>query len=452
MKIRERIESLTDEMLDNLSRLVKYNSVEAPALPGKPFGEAPAAVLKEALEIADSMGLETKNLDNYCGYAQIGEGKDIVALVAHLDIVPAGEGWDTDPFTMTRKGNTVYGRGVSDDKGGAIASLYTLKLIKESGIPLNKRIRVILGCNEETGSLCMEHYSQVEEPVTMGFTPDGEFPCIHGEKGMLKMTAYSKNTKIISMNGGFVSNAVCNHCITEVSANDVNCERLKKALADTALASFEVTESDGIIRIDACGVAAHASTPLLGVNAAACTMQALANAGMQDDFVDYYNEHIGMSCDGAGYGVKLSDEYGVLTLCNGIVKTEDGVISCTVDIRVPVTYSPEQMKQLLAGRLEDEKGITKIDDMVAPLFYPADSPLVSALYDAYVKVTGDSENKPKVIGGGTYAKHLPGIIAFGCEFVGTDNHIHDANERLDIDELKKQVEIYVQGVENLLAL
>ena len=452
MKIRERIESLTDEMLDNLSRLVKYNSVEAPALPGKPFGEAPAAVLKEALEIADSMGLETKNLDNYCGYAQIGEGKDIVALVAHLDIVPAGEGWDTDPFTMTRKGNTVYGRGVSDDKGGAIASLYTLKLIKESGIPLNKRIRVILGCNEETGSLCMEHYSQVEEPVTMGFTPDGEFPCIHGEKGMLKMTAYSKNTKIISMNGGFVSNAVCNHCITEVSANDVNCERLKKALADTALASVDVTETDGIIKIDACGVAAHASTPLLGVNAAACTMQALANAGMQDDFVDYYNEHIGMSCDGAGYGVKLSDEYGVLTLCNGIVKTEDGVISCTVDIRVPVTYSPEQMKQLLAGRLEDEKGITKIDDMVAPLFYPADSPLVSALYDAYVKVTGDSENKPKVIGGGTYAKHLPGIIAFGCEFVGTDNHIHDANERLDIDELKKQVEIYVQGVENLLAL
>ncbi len=452
MEIRERIESLTDEMLDNLSRLVKYNSVEAPALPGKPFGEAPAAVLKEALEIADSMGLETKNLDNYCGYAQIGEGKDIVALVAHLDIVPAGEGWDTDPFTMTRIGNTVYGRGVSDDKGGAIASLYTLKLIKESGIPLNKRIRVILGCNEETGSLCMEHYSQVEEPVTMGFTPDGEFPCIHGEKGMLKMTAYSKNTKIISMNGGFVSNAVCNHCITEVSANDVNCERLKKALADTALASFEVTESDGIIRIDACGVAAHASTPLLGVNAAACTMQALANAGMQDDFVDYYNEHIGMSCDGAGYGVKLSDDYGVLTLCNGIVKTEDGVISCTVDIRVPITYSPEQMKQLLAGRLEDEKGITKIDDMVAPLFYPADSQLVSALYDAYVKVTGDSENKPKVIGGGTYAKHLPGIIAFGCEFVGTDNHIHDANERLDIDELKKQVEIYVQGVENLLAL
>ncbi len=452
MEIRERIESLTDEMLDNLSRLVKYNSVEAPALPGKPFGEAPAAVLKETLEIADSMGLETKNLDNYCGYAQIGEGKDIVALVAHLDIVPAGEGWDTDPFTMTRKGNTVYGRGVSDDKGGAIASLYTLKLIKESGIPLNKRIRVILGCNEETGSLCMEHYSQVEEPVTMGFTPDGEFPCIHGEKGMLKMTAYSKNTKIISMNGGFVSNAVCNHCITEVSANDVNCERLKEALADTALASVDVTETDGIIKIDACGVAAHASTPLLGVNAAACTMQALANAGMQDDFVDYYNEHIGMSCNGAGYGVKLSDDYGVLTLCNGIVKTEDGVISCTVDIRVPVTYSPERMKQLLAGRLEDEKGITKIDDMVAPLFYPADSPLVSALYDAYVKVTGDSENKPKVIGGGTYAKHLPGIIAFGCEFVGTDNHIHDANERLDIDELKKQVEIYVQGVENLLAL
>ena len=450
--MKDTIHEMTDKMLEDLASLVKYNSVEGEALPGMPFGEAPAAVLKEALQIADSMGFKTKNLDNYCGYAEIGEGKDLIGLVAHLDIVPAGEGWNTDPFTMTRIGDRVYGRGVSDDKGAAIASLYALKLLKESGITLNKRVRVILGCNEETGSKCMDHYNKVEEALTSGFTPDGEFPGIHGEKGMIRMTAYSKNTRIISMNGGFVGNAVCNRCKTVIPADAADPEKLKAALSDTQLVSYEVTEENGTIVIDAHGVAAHASTPLLGVNAAGCTMQALAQAGMKDDFVEYYNSHIGTSCDGAGYNLKIQDEYGDLTLCNGIVKTENGVISCTIDIRVPVTYKEEQLRKLTAPYLEDEKGVTVINHIVDSLFFPIDSPLVQALYSAYVEVTGDTASKPTVIGGGTYAKHIPGIIAFGCEWMDNENHIHDANESLKVEELELQVEIYLQAIKNLLAM
>lgn len=450
MNIRERIGELTEDMLQDLAALVRYNSERGEAKPGMPFGEGPAGVLKEALDIAQRMGLETKNLDNYCGYAQIGSGKEIIAMVAHLDVVPAGEGWDTDPFTLTRRDDTVYGRGVSDDKGAAIASLYTLKLLQELQIPLNKRIRVILGCNEETGSQCMAHYNEVEEPVTAGFTPDGEFPGIHGEKGMMRMTAYSRNTKIRSMNGGFVSNAVCSRCETIVSSEDVDAGRLRDALSATPLTSFEVTEKDGELTIRAEGVAAHASTPLLGVNAAGWTMQALAQAGMEDDFIEYYNSHIGVLCDGSGYGLKISDAYGELTLNNGIVKTEDGVISCTLDLRVPVTYSEQQMRELPAPFLADEKGCTVIDNTAPPLFYPEDHPLVKSLYDAYVRVTGDESHKPRVIGGGTYAKSIPGIIAFGCEWMDADNHIHDANEMLKIPELQKQVEIYIEAVKNLL--
>ena len=309
MEIKKRIEELTKDMLQDLADLVKYNSEQGEARPGQPFGEGPAGVLTEALKMAERMGFETRNLDNYCGYAQIGSGKEIVGIAAHLDVVPAGEGWDTDPFCLTRKGDTVYGRGVSDDKGAAVASLYALKLIKESGVPLNKRIRLIFGCNEETGSRCMEHYNQVEEPVTVGFTPDGEFPGIHGEKGMLKMTAFSRKTKILSMDGGFVSNAVCSRCTTKVSAADVNEESLRAALAATELKTYQVTAQNGILEIYAEGAAAHASTPLLGINAAGCTMQALAEAGMKDDFVEYYNSHIGTACDGAGYGLKIRDEY-----------------------------------------------------------------------------------------------------------------------------------------------
>ena len=450
MDIKERIEELTEEMLSDLALLVRHDSQLGEAKEGMPFGEGPAAALEEALKIADRMGFETKNLDNYCGYAQIGSGKDIIALVAHLDIVPPGEGWNSDPFTLTRADDTVFGRGVSDDKGGAIASLYTLKLLKESGMQLDKRIRLILGCNEETGSRCMAHYNEVEEPVTAGFTPDGSFPGIHGEKGMLKMTARSKHTKIVSINGGFVSNAVCQRCTAVVRAEDVDAGRLSEKLKETSLTSFDISVSDGLVYVEAIGESAHASTPLLGVNAAGCIMKALAKAGMKDDFVEYYNTHIGTECNGAGYGLMISDDYGSLTLNNGIVRMEDGIISCTIDIRFPVTYSIGQIKELCAPYLEDDKGVTAIDHMEKPLFYPEDSALVTSLYDAYVEVTGDKSLKPMVIGGGTYAKYIPGIIAFGCEFPGNNNHIHDANEKLDIKELKLQVEIYVQAVRNLL--
>ncbi len=179
-------------------------------------------------------------------------------------------------------------------------------------------------------------------------------------------------------------------------------------------------------------------------------MQALQNAGMQDDFVDFYMAHIGVDCDGAGIGCKVEDAYGALTLNNGIVKTEDGVVSCTIDIRYPVTLNPEKLRAMAEGHLEDAKGGIEIQTIVEPLFYPEDSALVQNLLKAYQEVTGDMEHKPEVIGGGTYAKSVPGIIAFGCEFPGEDNHIHDANEILSIESFLMQVDIYVEAILNLL--
>ena len=446
----EMIEPFQEEMLGKLSRLIAINSVEDQPLPGKPFGEGPAKALAEALDIARELGFETRNMENYCGYAEMGSGKDLIGLCAHLDVVPAGEGWDSDPYSMVRKGEYVYGRGVSDDKGAVIASLYAMKIVRDLGIPMNKRVRLIMGCNEETGSKCMEYYGKHGEPVTAGFTPDGNFPGIHGEKGGCNMLMKSKKTRILSMNGGFVSNAVCSRCETKVPEDAVNVDALKAALHKTPLSSFEVTVENGVITIDAKGVAAHASTPLLGVNAAGYTMKALQDAGMQDDFVDFYMDKVGIDCDGAGIGCKVADSYGALTLNNGIVKTENGVISCTIDIRYPVTLNSQKLRAMAEPNLENEKGSITIQSVGEPLFYPEDSALVQNLLKAYQDVTGDMEHLPEVIGGGTYAKSVPGIIAFGCEFPGDDNHIHDANESLKIRDLLVQVDIYVQAIINLL--
>ena len=447
MSIKEEIHALSDEMITNLGRLVAIDSQLGTPAEGMPFGEGPAKALSEGLKIAQELGFHTVNLDNYCGYAEMGEGEEIVGIAGHLDIVPVGGDWTHDPFKLTREGNYVYGRGTTDDKGPVLEALYAMKLLHDSGVKLNKRVRLIMGCNEETGSKCMEHYNEVAEELSCGFTPDDNFPCIHGEKGHMSMMAYSKNTKIISMNGGFVSNAVCDTCTTVIPASAGMKDKLEEALSQTGLKEYKVTEQNGQISIYAKGIPAHASTPTLGVNAAGVTFECLEKAGFEDDFVKFYNSHLG-----TGVGLKFEDEYGDLTFCNGIVKTEDGVISCTIDIRVPVTLKAQQVRKMCEGRLEDENGRIEIIEIGDPLFFPRQSPLVEALYKAYVDVTGDKENEPMVIGGGTYAKSLKNIIAFGPEKLGIDYRIHSADEYILVSGMEEAVQIYMEAIKNLLAI
>ena len=409
MDIKEQIHGLTEEMLTNLGRLVAIDSQLGTPAEDKPFGEGPAKALEEGLKIAQELGFKTVNLDNYCGYAEMGEGDEIVGIAGHLDIVPVGGDWSYDPFKLTREGDYVYGRGTTDDKGPVLEALYAMKLLRDSGVKLNKRVRLIMGCNEETGSKCMEHYNEVAEELSCGFTPD-----VPAEAGLK--------------------------------------EKLEAALSETKLQEYKLTEENGQLSIYAKGVPAHASTPTVGVNAAGVTFACLEKAGFEDDFVKFYNTHIGTSCDGAGIGLKFADEYGDLTLCNGIIKTENGVVSCTIDIRVPVTLKADEVRKMCADRLEDENGRIEIEEIGDPLFFPRESPLVNALYKAYTDVTGDTENKPMVIGGGTYAKSLKNIIAFGPEKPGIDYRIHSADEFILVSGMEEAVLVYMEAIKNLLAI
>ena len=229
-------------------------------------------------------------------------------------------------------------------------------------------------------------------------------------------------------------------------------DRLEAVLAETKLQEYKVTEGNGQISIYAKGVPAHASTPTLGVNAIGVTFECLEKAGFKDDFVEFYNTHIGTSCDGEGIGLKFADEYGELTLCNGMIKTENDVISCTIDIRVPVTLKADEVRRMCESRLEDENGRIEILGIGDPLFFPRESPLVNALYKAYTDVTGDTENKPMVIGGGTYAKSLKNIIAFGPEKPGIDYRIHSADEFILVSGMEEAVLVYMEAIKNLLAI
>ena len=185
-QLNEAVAALRPEMVAALQRLVRKQSVEAPELPGKPFGEDVDACYTEALTLCHELGFETTDLDRYIGWCEIGSGDEMVAVLGHLDVVPEGEGWHHPPYGAEIVDNKLYGRGSIDDKGPVVASLFALKAIRDLGIPLNRRVRLLFGLNEETNDRDVFYYREHggEIPV-LGFTPDGEYPLINGEKGIL---------------------------------------------------------------------------------------------------------------------------------------------------------------------------------------------------------------------------------------------------------------------------
>ena len=450
MEIKERIKQYKEEMIQDLNQLVSYNSVQDQSNPMYPFGKENAKCLKAALEVAEKCGMSAVNLANYIGYGEIGEGDEVIGVLGHLDIVPVGEGWNTNPLEVTEIEGKLYGRGVSDDKGALIASAYAIRILKDMNYPMKKRIRLIMGCNEESGSACLDYYVKKEGHVDYGFTPDAVFPGVFGEKGMVGGTFHSIKTKILHIEGGSVSNVVCERCITEIPLNSCDTEVLKKHFQDNQIQAEIIVEQT--IQLEVKGVAAHASTPDLGVNAIAHTMKALQDAGFEDDFVDFYMEKIGLSTTGEYCGVELNDDYGALTFNNGVISMQEGTIMGTIDIRFPVTMKAIEIVNALKKGFESTKGIVKVTRQIEPLFYPKESVLVTSLLKAYQDVTKDMHSEPVTMGGGTYAKGIKNCIAFGCEFANENNHIHDANEVLKVESFLLQVEIYVTALMNLLNL
>lgn len=453
MDIKSNVYAYQEELLERLGKLVEVNSVESEPTKDAPFGQGPKEALHRALKMMEEDHFKTVNLDNYVGYAEMGEGEEVIGVIGHLDIVPAdqNDGWDTNPFEMVEKDGVLYGRGVSDDKGAVVATMIAMKVLRDLNVPLKKRIRLIMGTNEETGSKCLAHYVEKEGHVTYGFTPDGDFPGVYGEKGMIRGRYYSKETKLLDIKGGMAANVVCAKCSVKVEKNSYSNKKLSDYFNNNSI-SYEVKAYEGYDEIEVVGIPAHASTPELGVNAISHLFMGLKEAGLQDSFVDFYCDHFGITTDGALLGCKCDDEYGALTLNNGVIKMEDGVIEGTIDIRFPVTMSAKQVTSLMEDHLEDENGKVEIMGTVEPLFYSPDSPLVTSLVEAYREVTKDTESEPMTIGGGTYAKGIQNTIAFGCAFPNKDYHIHNANEYVEIKELLLQAEIYVVAILKLLEL
>lgn len=413
-------------MYNKIKELVAIPSITGEkAEEGMPFGKNVYEALTYVLDLCKSFGFKTKNCDGYIGWAEIGEGDQMIGILCHLDVVPPGENWIHGPFSGEIEEGKIYGRGVLDDKGPAITAVYAMKDLLDSGIELKKRIRIIFGCQEETGDWTdMDYYKEHEELPSFGFTPDADFPAIYGEMGiaMINLVMPKIESGIEYAEGGQATNMVPSYAKAIVSGKE----------------------------FEAVGVAAHGSTPWEGENAISKLMKQIEDCNPKCSLAKFYNEKIGNHLHGEKIGLELFDDAsGMLSFNVGKIYEEKDFIKLAVDIRFPVTYTVEEV----ITRLEEEVrpfglNVEIITDM-KPVYMDKNGKVISTLMEAYREVTND-KTEASVMGGGTYARAMDNIIAFGPVFPGRECTEHCADEYIYIEDLEKMRKIYRLALEKLM--
>jgi len=442
--IKRFAETHERDIVRDIARLVRIPSVEGPAEPGAPFGIESRKALDCALQIAEELSLDTVNCENKIGYATIGtdHGQGYLATITHVDVVPAGDGWSADPFTLREREGYLIGRGVMDDKGPSVLCLYALKYLKDSGLSLRYPVRALLGSNEETGMGDLEHYTANYPAPLFCFSPDADFPLIHGEKGIYHGRLISRHTpvNVLEMTGGVAPNAVPAKASALV---------LAEALHSTDTVSAEQLEP-GLWKLSALGISGHASMPEGTVNAIGRIVDYLLENNIPTaEELPYFRflARLHAATDGSGLGLQSSDDYFTpLTAVGGKISTENGIFTQTIDCRYGISTSGDRISALLRDAAGDAAEI-QVDADNAPFYLTLDNPAIQACMESYNLITGENA-RPFTIGGGTYARHFPNAAAFGPEhperpapdFAGP---IHGIDEAARLSDLMEALKIYI---------
>lgn len=434
---RRPMDTYLPAMTDALAALCRIPSVKGEPAPGAPYGRDTLAALEAFLDLGEQLGMKAVNLDGHAGYVEAGSGDRLVAALCHLDVVPGGEGWTVSAFEPQILTDRIVARGAIDDKGPAVAALFALKALIDEGGVLNSRIRIIVGLDEESGSACIEHYVQTAELPDAGFTPDADFPVIYAEKGIAWYRLSARRT--ISGARGVEAGAAALRVIAAQAGNRPNM------VPDTCILTY--IDDAGLTTVERhVGRSAHGSRPADGDNAIAKAFAAAAirleNANASDPFINAFNRLIASTTDGSLAGIDGSDESGSLTLNAGVLALDADNATLDIDIRYPVTWQLADLDQRLrAATAPHGIEVTLLREQ-APLFAPRDLPLVQDLMHVYAAITGDAEAQPLAIGGGTYARSMPNIVAFGPGFPGDPDSAHQADESISFETFEKAARIY----------
>ena len=466
-QLNHQIETNKAEMISSLSKLISIPSVATDEKGARPFGEPVQNAYEQMLAMARADGFEVFDADRFGGHIDFpGSGDGIVGIVGHLDVVPEGEGWNFAPYGGEVIDGYVCGRGTVDDKGPVIASYYAMKALKECGYEPTKTIRLILGLDEETNWEGMQYYlSRVEDLPDCGFTPDGDFPVIHAEMGILVFdivkklpSARGKGLELSSIKGGTAANSVADHARAVINdTTGTGYGFVKEMIANARKEKGWKINGKGVgksFEISVAGVSAHGAHPERGVNAISILMDFLGDLNFLNDgvadFIDFYNRCIGYDLHGKNLGCYMEDELsGGLVLNVGMIEVDRQTAKITVNVRYPVTCEGEDVyEKMLPVMTRYNMGIVKGKHQW-PLHVAKDSHLISVLMEIYRKHTGDTESQPLVIGGGTYARAMDNIVAFGARFPNQEELGHQKNERISVDELMKLAKIYAEAAYEL---
>lgn len=449
MDLKKFIEDNKLNAIEDLKNWIKIHSVDDSehALPFAPFGLDVELALHYIGQLGEKAGFKVDYCNGYATEITVGSGEHLIAIYAHCDVVPATGDWKYDPFSGQIEDGVMYGRGTSDDKGPAIAAFYALKAIKEI-IESNKKYRVqlVIGGNEEKGSKCLEYYfDTLKKPYPdYGFTPDGDFPLIYGEKGI---SNYSSSLEcnlypIVEIRGGEATNSVIDKAYAIIKDRGIiNYLKEKKI-------KYKVEDVNDDIKVIIYGKSAHGSLPELGINAGMILLDALG---------EYYNIKILKELayaykDTSGANMNLCFESSLLhksTYNVGLISYDGKALELTVNFRYPENV---EVKDVIK-RIDELYGTkTMLLRDSKPLLMKPDSPLVTNLLKAYRETTGDYETPIMTIGGGTYARDSRNTIAFGSHFPSREDHIHEPNEKIHLEDFLTSIEIYARGIMELLKL
>ena len=460
----EIIESKKIEIINSLQELIKIPSVNEMPEKGMPFGKHPAEALEKILELGRNLGFKTKNLDGFCGYIEFGEGEKLLGIIGHLDVVPEGENWTYEPFSATIADDKIYGRGAIDDKGPVIASLYAMKTVKDfcenNNIKLNKRIRLILGLNEENNWKCIDYYKQKEEIPNVGFSPDADFPCIYAEKGILSPILEMKylpnsNTNIILKTIDCNNNPLnvvpkISSCVLSVNSIDIDeLVTLMENFIKQNNFKIEVLKLDSNnLKLISYGVQAHSAHPDLGVNSVSRLIITLNYVLNKYDssipLFEFFNTYIGTEYNGHRLGIDFKDESGNLTLNVGNISLENNLLKIGMNLRIPINTDFNIIKNTFIQKIYDSIECNFVGEK-APLYVPKNSKLVMTLCKIFNEKT-NSNLGPIAIGGATYARAFPNCVSFGANLPGQQDMCHQTDEFISIHNLILATKIYAQAI------
>ena len=455
----DKVVEKQDELLEDLQKLISFPSIldESLATADAPFGPEPKRALEWLLEEGAKAGFKVKNVDNMAGHIEMGEGEELLGILCHVDVVPAGGNWTYGPFDGTIADGKLFGRGAIDDKGPTMAAWHAMKIVKEAGIPLNRRVRLIIGTDEESGFRCVDRYFEKEEMPTFGFAPDADFPIINAEKGIAGLV-FSQETQtpdgqLLHFKSGDRTNMVPDIAVARVKADFSEIHQKFESFMNIHDVASSMVEQNGAIEITVHGKSAHAMEPDNGVNAAvllASFLNKIFDEGESKNFTQFVLDAFGNESRGRYLGLAFNDEIsGDTTLNAGIVSfTPEKGGEIIVSMRYSVTYPFEEKIGTCDDRLKETAFSLTVHSNSKPHHVDAEDHLIKTLQEIYTAYT-DEEAKLLAIGGGTYARVLEKGVAFGMLFPGREDVAHQADEYVYIEDLLKATAIYAAAISRL---